>query len=142
MNKTIVDKIEELFGHPEKFTAENLENLVQEAIRFFTEMKTSIESPDIKVREEALKLADSLKTKLHEQAYSLCEAIGMDPETIESYINTATNFSPEEWQAMEKARSELEDYKNAISKMQSETTPSSKTVKNKKPKTVKEWLVG
>jgi len=145
MNKTVVDKIEELFGNPQKFNPENLESLVQESVKFFNELKANVESPDAKVREEALQLAISLQTKLEQKALSLCESIGMDPSAIEAYVNTPSHFSPEEWQSMEKAKTELESYKNAISKMGSEETSSSssnKTAKGKKPKAVKQWLVG
>jgi hypothetical protein len=136
MKPSVLDKIEELFGNPEKFTPENLESIIHETVTFFNELKANVESPDNKVREEALKLAASLQTKLEEQALALCEAVGMDPKAIESYINTPSHFSPDEWVAMEKAKAELEGYKNAVSELESGKAP-----KFKKPKSVKEWLV-
>ncbi len=144
MSSAVIEKIEELFGHPEQFTPENMENLIHETVKFFNELKTKIDSSDAKVREEALQVASSLKTKLEEQALALCESIGMNPQTLEAYINTPTNFSVEEWQAMEKAKTELENYKQAVTKMETgEQSPAAKkAASRKKPKAVKEWLVG
>jgi hypothetical protein len=144
MSNAVLEKIEELFGNPEQFTPGNMESLIHETVKFFNDLKTQLESPDEKVREEALKVASQLKTKLEEQALALCESIGMDPAALESYINTPANFSNDEWQAMEKAKGEIDNYKQAVVKMEKgEKSPAAKAhSQKKKPKAVKEWIVG
>jgi hypothetical protein len=144
MTNAIIDKIQKLFGEPGQFTPENMESLIRETVEFFNELKTKLQSPDEKVREEATQVASALKTKLEEQAVALCESLGMDPKVLEAYINTPANFSTEEWQAMEKAKAELQNYKEAASKMEAgEKSPAAqKAALKKKPKAVKQWLVG
>lgn len=140
MNHTILQKIDKLFGSPDQFSPENMETLVHETIQFFNELKTKLESSDEKVREEALQTASLLKTKLEEQALKLCESIGMDPQSLESYISSPANFSSEEWQAMEKAKSEIKNYKDSAMKL--ESGEKTTTVQKKKKRAVKEWIVG
>jgi len=141
MSSSIVKKIEELFEHPDHFTPENIGGMVQEMTQFFGDLKAKLTSSDTKEREEAQKLADELKTKLEEQVVKLCESLGIDPQVIAQYINTSANFSPEEWQAMEKAKTELEQYKESLMKMDSGEAVAHKRNKSR-PKSVKEWIVG
>ena len=141
MSSSVVKKIEELFENPEQFTPENIGGMVQEMTQFFGDLKAKLASPDVKEREEAQKIAGELKAKLEDQVMKLCETLGMDPEVIAQYINTPTNFTSEEWQAMEKAKTELESYKESLLKMNSENAVPRKHIKSK-PKAVKEWIVG
>jgi hypothetical protein len=141
MSSSIVEKIEELFKNPGQFTPENMGGMIQEMTQFFGDLKAKLTSSDVKDREEAQKIADELKAKLEEQVIKLCETLGMDPQVIAQYINTPSNFSPEEWQAMEKAKTELESYKESLMKMNSGEAVPRKRNKTK-PKSVKEWIVG
>lgn len=137
MSDSFMKQLEKLLTNPEQVTPENMESLIQETIKILGELKGKIESTDPKEKEEARQFAADLKTKLEERALRMCESLGMDPEELKSYINTPVHFSPEEWQAMEKAKEELENYKEEVLKMQSNSSKSNK----KKPKTVKNWLV-
>jgi hypothetical protein len=141
MSSAVIQKMEELFSHPENLTPENMEGLIHETLKFLNNLREKIESPDEKVREAALREASDLKTKLEEQAARLCETVGMDPQALETYINTPAHFSPEEWQSMEKAKTELDGYQEEIAKTESVPAKSKRSSK-KKPKSVKEWIVG
>lgn len=141
MANAVIEKIDELFGHPEKFTPENMESLVHETLKFFNDLKEQLTSSDEKVRNEALKLAAEIKSKLEEQALALCESLGMDPQALEAYVSTPANFSTDEWQSIAKAKTELQNYKEAVQQFEKGETPVKKALK-KKPKAVKEWLVG
>ena len=136
MSNAVLTKIEEIFGNPEKFTPENLEALINETLKFFNDLRQKLESPDAKVREDALAVATELKTKLEEQAAALCQSVGLDQQALESFISNPTHFSPEEWKAMEKAKTELSGYQEEIAK-----TEASAPKKPKKKK-VTERLMG
>jgi hypothetical protein len=64
----------------------------------------------------------------------------MNEQAIENYLSSPHHFSMDEWKSMEKARKELEDYKDAVVQMDSETPTKAPRVK--KPKVVKDWIVG
>jgi hypothetical protein len=137
MNHAVMDKIEEIFGHPERFTPENMESLVHETLKFFSDLRLKLESKDEKEREEGIAIASALKTKLEEQAANLCQSVGMDPHALEAYINDPSNFTEQQVQAMNKAKADLEDYKKEIAK------DSGSTVKApKKKKIVHERFMG
>lgn len=138
MSNDLMEKMAKVFKTPEQFSLENIEGLVHETLKFFSELKTKLESPNEKVREEAMNTAMALKTQLEEQALALCDSIGMDPQSLEKFINTSANFSSEEWQIMEKAKNELAGYQNEIA---AKGNLSSQSTPKKKRSPAKEWLV-
>lgn len=138
MSNAIMDKIEEIFGNPEKFSPENMESLIHETLKFFNELKKKLESPNEKDREEALSIANELKDRLEKQALALCQTVGMDPKTIENYINNPANFSSTEWQSMNQAKANLDEYKEEIAK----TEPAGSEKAPKKHKKIKNRLIG
>jgi len=139
MTQNTLNKIETLFTEAGDFSPENVGNLIQETLQFFNVLKEKLESKDEAERAEALELAGALKTRLEQQAASLCESIGVDPNELDTYINDPENFSPEAWEVIEKAKVGLQSYK--------ETAPASKDenkIKSdvkKRPKAMKEWLI-
>jgi hypothetical protein len=135
---SVIEKIEEIFGDPEKFSPENMQHLLHETLEFFGDLKFKLESKDEKVRNDALESAAVLKTKLEEQALELCKSIGMDPNTLENYLNDPSHFTPEELGAIENTKAEMDAFKAELG-INLSGTP---TPKKKKPKTVKDWLVG
>lgn len=133
----VLEKIEEIFASPEKFSPQAMEKLIHETFSFFYELKDKLHSKDEKIREEAMQVASTLKNKLEEQAKVLCESTGMDPSMLENYINEPSHFSEEEWQAIQDAKSEISNLKQELSLNSAPQRP-----KEKKAKTVKEWIVG
>jgi hypothetical protein len=134
-----MDKIQEIFGDPEKFSPEKIESLIHDTLKFFNELRQKLESSNEKDREEALNIANSLKAKLEEQAQALCQSVGMDPKTLENYINDPANFSSAQWQAMSQAKTNLSDYKEEIAKTQSASTVIKAP---KKKKNINNRLIG
>jgi hypothetical protein len=138
MFDNIEEKIEGLFGHPENFSPENMQTLINETLQFFNELKQKLASPNEKDREEAKAFANALKTKLEEKAMALCQSLGMDLKTLENYIKNPANFSSAEWQAMSQAQSDLDAYKQEIAK-----TESASPVKGlKKKRAMTERIIG
>ena len=143
MSSSVVKKIEELLGNPSQLSSINMEELIQEMMQFFGDLKAKLNSSNVQEREEAMKIADELKSKLEEHALKLCESLGIDPQAVSEYVNTSAHFSPEEWQAIEKTKTELENYKNSFLKMNSSEVAAHKKSANKnKSKIVKEWIAG
>ncbi len=137
---SVLEKIEEIFGNPEKFSPENMERLVQETLHFFGDLKVKLESKDEQVRTQALETSEALKEKLEEQALVLCKSIGMDPKALEDFVSDPSQFTSEEWSTMQQTKDEMQAFKAELGiKLNSEAL---KAPKRKKPKTVKEWIVG
>ena len=132
----------EIFANPENFTPEKLEGLIHETLKFFNDLRTQLASPDEKVREEAMKAANALKTQLEEQAATLCQSVGMDPEMLATYINTPNHFSTDEWQAIEKAKDELNEYQKEIATASKDRAAEPQTKSSKKKPDVNERLMG
>jgi hypothetical protein len=141
MNDSILKKMEEFFKSPEKFSPDHLEEFIQETLEYFSSLRSKMTSPEAASREEAMQTAVNLKEELEQQMLTLCQSLNMSTQEIETYINASKHFSADEWKAMEKARQELDQYKEAVANMEPESSRSKKP-QNKKPKVVKDWLVG
>jgi hypothetical protein len=137
MSQAVLEKFEELFKNPARFSPENMESLINETLKFFGELRKRLESPDAKVREEALNEASALKAKLEEQALALCKQAGLDPQAMEAYVKNPINFSSEEWDAMEKAKTDIASYQQELGI----AAPAVKPEKKKAKKIIRERLL-
>ena len=126
----VLEKIEEIFSSPEQFSQEKLGRLLTEVFGFLGDLKGRLDSNDERVRKEASDSVELLKARLQREAEKLCQSLGMDPAILETYLNDASNFTPEEWEAVEKAKEEVVQFRENLKQP------------NKKPKIVKEWLMG
>jgi hypothetical protein len=136
MNQAVLEKINDIFGHPEKITPANMENLIHETLAFFNDLRLQLLSTDEKEREEAMNIAMALKNKLEEQAQALCQSIGIDQKALAGFVNDRSHFSDDEWQSMERAKSEMENFQKELGLGAPSTTPA-----RRKSKAVKERLM-
>lgn len=110
----ILSKIDEMFGDPEKINPENMGQVFHEMLSNFRELKAQLESKDEAVRNEALETISKLRLKLEEKASELCQSVGMDLASFETYVNDPTHFNREEWEAMEQTNSEVADFRKEL----------------------------
>jgi len=135
----IIGKMEEMLQDLEKFSPENLGALMNEMLHCFGMLKTQLESPDEAVRKSAVEVAALFREKLQEHLSMLCSMIGMDPKGLEAYLSDPSKFNSDEWAAIEKAKSEIDEFRQELG-ITSSAQPAP-TPKKKKAKT-KSWLPG
>ena len=116
MSNEVITKIDEVFGNPENFSTEGLNSLIYEIFKLFNELKAKIASPDESERQKAIEMCNELKTKLEEQAASLCKVAGIDPQNLETFVSNPDNFLPNEWETLQSTKSELETFKTSLNK--------------------------
>ncbi len=114
LTMAIMLKIDELFKDPEKITPESIGPLFQEMMSCFRALGAQLESKDEAERNEALERIGTLREQLEEWAAILSESIGMQPASIEAYLNDPAHFSLEEWEAIRQANEELADFKKEL----------------------------
>ena len=127
-------------GNSEKLSSESMGTTIQEILGFFAELKGALESSDEKTRAEAVEFAADLKKKLELQALNLCKSIGVDPEELKTYFKDQSHFSPQDWQVMEQAKTEINEYNETYKKLNIDESVHKKT--KIKPKSVKNWVIG
>ncbi len=112
--KDNIKKLEELFNDLSDITPEKMETLVKESVKAFEQILLQLNSGDEKQRKEAQGVAEKLRDTLEKHSFKALEAINMNAKELEAFTNNPDNFSPEEWEAMQKAKNELESYQKEM----------------------------
>ncbi len=89
---------------PEKF---KLEDVLQEAVVFFDELREVYPSAPKEERDEIMQMMQELHSRLQEVSKKVIEATGMSEDQVAEYSENPSNFSPEDWQLMQKTKGEL-----------------------------------
>lgn len=89
---------------PEKF---KLEDVLQEAVVFFDELRRVYPTAPKEERDEIMQMMQELHGRLQDVSQKVIEATGMSEEQVAEYSENPSNFSPEDWQLMQKTRGEL-----------------------------------
>lgn len=132
-------KLEALFNDMTDISPEKMEALVRESVIAFEEIIKQLQSDDEKQRDEAHKTAEKLRDTLEKQSIKALEAISMDAEELEAFTNNPENFSPEEWEALQKAKKDMASFQQEMTKKG--VLPNGEPVKTNKKKKKAPWIV-
>lgn len=86
-----------------------LEEILQEAVVFFETLRKEFPTAEKEAREEMVQMMTTLHTRLREVAKTTAESSGMTEEELSAFAENPSNFSPEQWQLVQKTRRELYD---------------------------------
>lgn len=87
----------------------NLEEILEESVRFFEELRKSYPSAPKEQREEMLKMMGTLHARLQEISKKVSESAGMSEEEFLAYSENPSHFTPEQWQLVQETRKRLYD---------------------------------
>lgn len=119
MSQQILSRIEALLTKEENIGPQGIQELVAELLTFFELLRMKVESTNAEDKKEALELALSLKDTLEARAFSLLQAINLDPKDLENALATQLpsfdlKDAPEDLKAVLKAKEELANYRKEI----------------------------
>lgn len=133
MKFMIKKEYERLLGLLEQGERVKLEEVLQEAIVFFETLRKEFPNAEKEEREEMVQMMNHLHSRLQEVAKITAEASGMTEEELNSYAENPSNFTPEQWQLVQKTRRELYDsarkFSSTMTDKPSAEEPKKKTVK-------------
>lgn len=87
----------------------NLEEVMQEAVLFFEELRKSYPGASKEEKQEMVLMIGNLHAKLREVAKRASESSGMTEEQLYEYSENPNNFSPEQWRLVQETRRKLYD---------------------------------
>lgn len=140
MSKRSLRQLEALVESAKHTDMSNLDQTVHELIRFFISIKERIASSDENERAQALKDLDLLQEQLDEQAQAAAKQSGYSQEELKDFMRDRKNFSESEWQTLEKARQEMQDYEKELKKPTKPAKSAKKPAKKKPPRS--KWISG
>ena len=111
----LLKQIQDLGEEPQKATPDQLQNVMKDAALFFDDIKSKLSSKDPEEQKAAQKTLTDLKGALEQQAQLLCQAFGVDPSLIDSFLKSPENLHPDESEVFEMAKKEYELRKEQLS---------------------------
>ncbi len=86
-----------------------LEEILREAVVFFEALRKEFPSASKEEKEEMIQMMTHLHSRIQEISQITAKASGMTEEELASFAENPSNFSPEQWQLIQKSRRELYD---------------------------------
>ncbi len=117
MNKKLTKKIENSLRQIESINVNELESFVSNTIQIIEELRTVMETGSLKDQKEANHLLVQMQRKFQEILDKNYSLFGFTPKKLESILQPS-NYSKEEWAMYQRSQSEIERYKNKLSKEQ------------------------
>jgi len=129
MNNKLNKMLDNLIDNQEQPNIENINLLVAEAMKMFSDVQEIIKSGDAEKRKTALEELSALKDRLEEGAKIACERSGMTPEKLMELMSNPKNFGESEWDLIKTMQNSFTDFNtNLVSEF---LTKDSKTKKIK-----------
>jgi hypothetical protein len=107
-------KLKELFEKCKGLDRESTEEITQTALQIFEYILYKMKSGNTEEKNEALILSQELKKLLEEQASLALKELNMTPEQLQSFMNNNMNFSKDEWEALENAKTTVNNYEENL----------------------------
>jgi ribosomal protein L9 len=111
MSSQLEKALEETFADISNLSQEKMGELLKEALKTFKSLQQMTHSSDPAEREEALRIASSIKQSLNAQIETISKQAGVDPALFASYSEQAT-AAAKEWLDLSAAKEQIEALQN------------------------------
>ncbi len=123
----------------------NLEEVFQQSFQLFEHIKDQIATGTPDEKREALRMMSEMYTQMIKDSKRIAESSGMTEEQLLSFADNPSNFTPEQWNAMQSSKERIraagEELSASLEKTGIEKKPAPQGKKPKDKKTKKsEWM--
>lgn len=129
----IKQEYERLLGLLEQGEKGKLEEILREAVVFFEALRKQFPTATKEEREEMVHMMTHLHSKLQEVSKTAAESSGMTEDELTAFAENPSNFTPEQWQLVQKTKKELYDSARKFSSSMTEQPSDNKELPKKKP---------
>lgn len=138
----------EYFALTPEERAEHLGEVLQESVAFFERFKHIMKSGTPEEKQEMIEKVRLLQSRMQEESSKVSETTGMNDEQMKEYIGNKENFSDDQWNMIQTAKTEIEQQADEIKETLNEQVgpppkgKPSETTSNKKKggKKRKGWM--
>lgn len=101
-------KIMSFFSLDADQKAEELDGVFKSSIEFFDKFKYVLENGTPEEKNEIMNEVMQLQEKLQQETEKMCSETGLSEDQLKEYAQSKDNFSDEEWESIQSAKSKLE----------------------------------
>lgn len=94
----------------------NINAIFQQSLHFFEELKKQLESDSIEDKEEAIELMRQMYEQMVVDTQKIVERSGLSAEQLSSFADNPTNFSKDEWNALQASKEQIQEVGENLSK--------------------------
>ncbi|SRR5581483_5563779 len=107
MLKDDFDRLLKLFREGAEGNLSSLDEVFSQSLEFFKHLKTQIEKGTPEEKQEAMKMMSELYSQMIIAAQQITEKSGLTEEQLLSYADNPSNFTPEQWAAIQESRQQI-----------------------------------
>lgn len=141
MLKDDFDRLLKLFHEGAEGKLPDLEEVFSQSLEFFNHLKTQIEKGTPEEKQEAIKMMGELYSQMMIATKQITEKSGLSEEQLLSYADNPSNFTPEQWTAIQESRQQISKAGEDLAKVVEDMSkrPSSPGKEGKKSKK-SQWM--
>lgn len=136
MLKDDFDRLLKLFHEGAEGNLSNLDEVFSQSLEFFKHLKAQIEKGTPEEKQEAMRMMGELYSQMNIAAKQITEKSGLTEEQLLSYADNPSNFTPEQWAAIQESRQQIskagEDLAKAVEGIGKKPSPGKEGKKSKK----------
>jgi isopenicillin N synthase-like dioxygenase len=122
------------FSLPQEEKMKRFSEVLQHTVSFFKAFRETMEKGTPDEKADMLRKAIDLQNVMKEETQGLAETVGLSENDLKDFALNAANFTPEQWEEMQRARGELDKQVDAISETLSQAEESLPKPPSQKPK--------
>lgn len=108
------DLLKKFMEKPEVMTMDQMEDLVNSSLQFFSEYVELSKTGNKEAQEKALKELLEFKDTLQNVSQKISEETGLAPSDLFAYTSNAENFSKEQWATMQDINAAIADFNTHV----------------------------
>ena len=108
-------KIMSFFSLSPDQKADELDGVFKSSIEFFDKFKYILENGTPEEKNEIMNEVMQLQEKLQQETEKMCSETGLSEEQLKEYAQSKDNFSDEEWESIQAAKTKLESQAEELS---------------------------
>ncbi|MBI3236448.1 MAG: hypothetical protein HYZ48_01870 [Chlamydiales bacterium] len=116
-------RLMDLFSEGAEGKPIHLEEVFKEAFAFFGKLNDLLKEGDQEEKKEALSMMNELYTHMTKESKRMCEKTGMTEQQLAKYAENPSNFSPQQWGAIQEAREKMTQAGTHLAKSIEELLP-------------------
>ena len=102
------ERIMEFFNLSPEEKEERLQEVFEDSVEYFERFKHIMMNGTPEEKKEAVERVMSMKKRIEDETKKICDKTGMSEEQLAQFSNDPKNFSPGQWEAIEKAKKKLD----------------------------------
>ena len=135
-------KIQEFFSMNAQEKSKHLKEILEGSIEFFQKFQRVLAEGSPEEKKAMMEEMESFRKQVVSQTESLAKSVGVSQEDLEKYAENPSNFTAEQWEALQSAKKKIQQQYEEITDGQQKEGGGKTSTDKTTPKFPKKWIQG